>query len=159
MLCLFVWSNSYSQPKSDKINSKFPLYHNIDELKEFKGFKDIQGSLLEPISTIGGYGVSVYAKGNYNIVALEWCISGEKVKYKLLDTLHIGHIKSNQAIIFTTCRLNKKTDDKIVALVKTEDKEYFKKVFKAWRVNIQTNRFETIAVKKVDCLNEGSDTD
>ena len=77
----------------------------------------------------------------------------------LLDTIHIGRLKPRQGVILTQCRLNGRDVTGILALVKMDDNQYFKKVIKAWKANTKTNRFEPISTIGIDCLNDGYGVD
>ncbi|RYE17666.1 MAG: hypothetical protein EOP45_15415 [Sphingobacteriaceae bacterium] len=132
------------------------VYRNVTELKEFKGYKKVEGSVLELARD--HYSIATIVKGNYNILLFEKILQigdGSTVKYKLLDTLNIGLLKKPYTIAYSACRISRKNDSEIVALVKGEYKEYFTKILKAWRANKKTKRFEKTSIKGVDCFDNG----
>ncbi len=155
MFIILCVEHAYCQSKSVPAHSIIgSVYRRIDEVVAFKGYQEQEGSMLNPTSD--NYGISRIAKLGYNILVFERIIpDGIKVRFKLLDTLHIGRLTQRRAVIPVLCDLNKKNDSEIVALVIMDDNEYFTKVIKAWRANKRTNRFERISTKGISCLNDG----
>jgi|GEM_PF-3059431 len=53
------------------------------------------------------------------------------------------------------CRLNRKVDDRIVALFKIESnkKKIFRKIYQAWRIDSDTGKLNEIPVKGIDYIN------
>jgi hypothetical protein len=132
------------------------IYNEITEVKEFKGYKVVKGSALEP--TEDNYCIVTIVKGKYTMLLFEKCLSigaGSKVEYTLLDTLNLGRLKQPYDVAYSYCRINRKNDSEVVALVKRENKEYFKTILKAWRANKKTARFEQIGTTGIDCLDNG----
>jgi hypothetical protein len=155
LFCIFLYNADCQSKSNTKASLVGRIYRDLGEFDEFKGYKEQRGTLIDPVTETGNYGLSVYAKSGYYIVVFDWSIPSEKVKYKLLDILRVGPIKPQQDIILTMCRLNEKHDSQIIALVKTNNSEYFKTIYKAWRANKKTGRFEAISTKGIDCLNDG----
>jgi hypothetical protein len=155
--CFAVQAQTNAKPKTGIFDS---VYRQIADLKQFKGYTEQEGDLMEPINLTSNYGLSRIAKKGYQIIAFEKVIPhGNKPDFMLLDTIRIGHIKPGQGVILTHCRLNGRDVAGILALVKMDDNQYFKKVIKAWKANTKTNRFEPISTTGIDCLNDGYGAD
>lgn len=157
LLLFLLVQHGYCQLKAAPSPSVIgSIYRNITELKEFKGYKTVAGSVLEP--TRDNYSIATIIKGNYNILLFEKDLlinNGSTVRYKLLDTLNIGVLKKPYAIVYSSCRISRKNNSEIVALVKGENKEYFTKILKTWKANKKTERFEKISTKGIDCFDNG----
>lgn len=52
------------------------------------------------------------------------------------------------------CRVNKKENRYIVALVKPTRGPYLKNISKAWEIDVNTNSFVSIPIKGIDCIND-----
>ncbi|MBD3869573.1 MAG: hypothetical protein IFK94_15745 [Acidobacteria bacterium] len=78
---------------------------------------------------------------------------------QVITALKLPPIASDQRIIFgnSNCRLNKKFDPWVVALVQYDaEARFFSHVYRAWKIDIEKNSFEEIDTEGIDCINEGS---
>lgn len=140
----------------DSGNKKNPLYgkvfRDLSEIPEFKNYTDLGGSIC---------GVSHFKDDKDNIL----CISNEilkpdengKVKYKIIDTINVGKLKGREHFTYCNCRQDTTWDSEIIALVVAEDeKEFYDKIVKAWRIDQNTMTFSLIKnTKGINCVNEG----
>ena len=129
------------------------VYRDITELNEFKGYKQLEGILIQPIET--HYALAEIAKGKHTIILFDKVLAvpnSKKVQYQILDTVTVGEIGSGKIIMMTSCRINKKDDCEIIGLVKNAGKETYYSLLKAWRANRKTNKFEKIPVKGISCV-------
>jgi hypothetical protein len=60
-----------------------------------------------------------------------------------------------------SCRLNRKVDDRIIALFKIESnkKKIFRKIYKAWRIDTAAGKMNEIPVKGIDFINSDYEAD
>ena len=106
-------------------------------------------------STEANYVISLVTNRKQNVLLLDTCINNNNhVRYKILDVVAIGSIPASQSIVVSGCRIKKKRDSNIIAVVKPEDKEYYTKVVRAWKVNRSTRKIELMSIKDIDCVNE-----
>ncbi|MET3980421.1 hypothetical protein ABIB62_003022 [Mucilaginibacter sp. UYP25] len=154
-LSLVSHAQSYSQIRTVTTSRLMgSTYKYVNELPPFKGYKEQIGTMLLP--TEDNYAVSVVAKGQYNVLILDTCLKeGASVKYKILDTAIIGMIPRNQTIVTSDCRLRQKNDSYIIAIVKPDDKKYYKNVVRAWRFDRPSRKLRRMRVEHIDCLSEG----
>lgn len=80
---------------------------------------------------------------------------GGNESYKIVDTLGVSNIGENQFLTIGYCTLEKKSDEEIIALIERSDSLFSPRIYKAWRANISTEKFELINdLQKIRCLNE-----
>lgn len=60
-----------------------------------------------------------------------------------------------------SCRLNRKVDDRIIALFKIESnkKKIFRKIYKAWRIDTVAGKMNEISVRGIDFINTDYESD
>ena len=82
-------------------------------------------------------------------------MQGNRVKYDvILAILDFYNLNKNEEIILQECRLNKKNDNLIIAIVeKINNQKYYYKAIKAFRLNPNNNTFNPISTIGIDCLN------
>ncbi len=128
-------------------------YRKLTDLKIFKDYTIISSVILDSDNSKS---LSYLKNRDTHILALEEILesSSSKVRFMLLDTVHYN---SNNPNIITDLNECKNIDDtkmkNIVAFSEYEDKEYFDKTLKAWRIDLINNKFELIDRNKVKCLN------
>lgn len=132
------------------------VYIKIGQLAAFKGYRELESVTLEPSDE--NYTLTLMAKGANQVLVLSRCMhNNAHVSYKLLDAVALGRVAPDQAVITAACGMNNKGDNNIIALVKADNKPFYKVVFKAWRVNRNAGRIQAISTKGIDCLNQGFD--
>jgi hypothetical protein len=148
-------------------NKQNSLYGKIFQLiYDDTAFRITDVPELEHWNYLGGwsigdrFGVEYFKDDNEDIVCVfeEYVQRDEngKSKRKILDTINIGKLKSNESFQYGTCRLNKTGDREIIAIVIVEgNKEFFNKIMKAWRADTKTGRIKQIDIKGIDCENDG----
>lgn len=126
-------------------------YKKIDELVEFKNFKEAEAVVIADSKETNKI-FSKITDGKYSFVLFtEYSIRG----YKILGILNMGEIKKKTRLVLRECRVDKKTDGFIVALVREQSSNaYFTNIIKAWRVDQITNTFIATPVKGIDCFND-----
>ncbi len=83
-------------------------------------------------------------------------MQGNRVQYyEILSILDIGNIDKNEVVIVLDCRINKKNDELLIAVVNTKINQlYYTNIIKAWRLNPKNNTFNPIPTKGIDCINQ-----
>jgi DNA polymerase III delta subunit len=92
---------------------------------------------------------------NKKVLLTKSIMQGNRVKYNvILAILDFDNLNKNEEIILQECRLNKKNDNLIIAIVeKINNQKYYYKVIKAFRLNPNNNTFNPISTIGIDCLN------
>lgn len=151
VLCFGYFAILFAQSHTSNTKSAIgKTYKKIDEIVEFKNYKEAEGVLIAGSKEKNKI-FSTITDGKYSFVLFtEYSIRG----YKILAILDIGEIKKNTRIVLRDCRVDKKTEGFIVALVREQlSNVYFRNIIKAWRVNQTTNTFLEIPIKGIDCFN------
>lgn len=76
-----------------------------------------------------------------------------KPHWEILDHMSYPSTPKGFELVYGICQNNGKADDSIIAVVKNADTEWLDKVRFAYKANISTGQFETIATKGVRCEN------
>jgi hypothetical protein len=116
-----------------------------------------QGSVASLLSDPERFMVEILQKGNTYIIFFSIEEDSVTGRSRVLDVIEITNVKPTGEIKAAVCREYKTENAFIVALVRPGKTEYSTDVKKAWHFNRDKRRFEVIAVKNVDCLNEGFD--
>lgn len=143
---LFAQSNT---PNAKSAIGK--TYKKIDELVEFKNFKEAEGVVIADSKETDKI-FSKISDGKFTLLLFtEYSTKG----YKIFGILDLGVIKKNTRLVLRECRIDKKTDGFIVALVREQPSSaYFTNIIKAWKVDQKTNTFIAIPIKGIDCFND-----
>lgn len=146
-ICIYTIAQSPTQFKS-AIGKTFEKINDIDV---FSNYIEEQGVVISEINE-HNKGFAIISNGDHKIVLLTaYSLKG----YKILAILDLGNIAKNEVIVLRECRLNKKKDNFIVAILNPKISQlYFTDIIKAWRLDSSNNSFKSIPTKGVDCLNE-----
>jgi hypothetical protein len=126
-------------------------YNRIDEIVEFKNFKEAEGVLIADSKEQNKTFSKISDGKNTMVLFTEYSTRG----YKILGILDLGEIKRNIRLVLRECRVDKKTDGFIVALVREQPSNaYFTNIIKAWKVDQKKNTFIPIPIKGIDCFND-----
>lgn len=155
-ICIFGIAQNIKNYES-AIGKRF--LKKINTVNVFKEYKIEMGVMISGLENENkGYDIisNVYDK---KVILSKAKMQGNKVQYfEILSILDIGKIKINEQIIVQECRLNKKKDNLIIALINPINSEpYYTKIIKAWKLNPKNNTFNPIPTKGIDCLNEEFD--
>ena len=82
-------------------------------------------------------------------------IEPKKARWLVTDQMPYPQIQHGQELVFSLCERNGELDQTILAVVKTTDTEWHTTARLAYKVNLNTGRFERIPPKGIRCLNEG----
>jgi hypothetical protein len=112
------------------------------------------------IGQIGGqeYAISYVAQGDKHMVLLQRLVdrkeSGE-ANYAILDVLILSPPSDSEELVFGFCGKDGLFDQEIIALVVYEDKEYFRKIVRAWRADRRQEKISEVSPQQIICKNEG----
>ncbi len=164
LLAICSWS-SFSTIQDQKNPLYGKIFREINEVTGLGSYSDASGALIDAGKSANGdyrFSAGYYTSDKNGVCILnELLPDSEKgngqVKYKILDTVNIRKLKSTEQLSLCNCRVGNKADSEIVAIsVVEEDKEYFDKIVKAWRLNTKTGKISPIQnTKTINCANEG----
>ena len=152
------------------------IYRDITDIPEFSQWTDWGGAVIGDVEIIDGrsgfrFGISLYRDENDNIIVffVEFVPRDERTSYfKILDTVNIGKLNSNEIVERPIClSVNSVEVCQVIAVFMLKDKTYCeysgylrydfygnRELVRAWRINMDTGRFEKIDIEVVDCQNE-----
>lgn len=140
-------------------------YREVTELPEFKGYKELGGSVIEDSKDAdGNYKLSfthVYKK-NRHVLIFEQISTPDKegkVTYKILDTINVENVKASQFLTYGNCKQGEEYEQLVIAFgVITDDENDNDKVLKAWLADIKTGRINPLAdTKGITCMSDEED--
>lgn len=73
--------------------------------------------------------------------------------WKILDLMPYPEVPKGYVVVEGLCESNGIRDETIIAVVKEDENEWFSQTRFAYRANLETEQFETIATKGIRCLN------
>lgn len=152
IICIFPHAQSLINYKT-AIGKTFV---NIKNISVFKDYKEEMGTIISGLEK-QNKGYHIISNGyNKKIILSKSIMQGNRVQYyEILAILDIGNIKKNESIIVQECRLNKKKDNLIIALINTINSQpYYTNIIKAWKLNPKNNTFNPIPTKGIDCINQ-----
>ena len=141
----------FAQSQNNRLDFKGETFRYVNQLNQFKGYKEIEGALIQPVGS--DYGISNISNGINTIILFEKVIHADngKVNYQILDTINVGRLPRNKSIIMMGCLINKKDDPEVIGLIKSTEKKGYFTPLEAWRANRKTNTIQKIPVKGIDC--------
>ena len=122
-----------------------------------RGFQFNEGSMISPLKDPHRIVANVYKKGSTVIVLVSLLKDSVKKLYQILDVLEIKNVQKGWEVRTALCRQDQQDDAEIVALAKQSKEDFLTGIQKAWRFNRQKRYFESLAVRGIDCFNEGDD--
>ena len=138
------------------------VFRKIENVEYFKDFQKNSGTVINYENSKWEYAFVEMQNQNNRIIILEKIIeTGEpKKKYQILDTIHINNVKENEFTSIGICQNNGKVDSRILTIIeRTEndfDLEYYSKIKRAWKANLETKKIEKITeINGITCMNEG----
>ena len=151
-----------SEPEQTKKSLFDIVFRKIEDVEYFKDFEKNSGTVINYENSKWEYAFVEMQNENNRIVILEKIIeTGEpKKKYQILDTIHINNITEKEFVSIGICQNNEKADSRIFAIIeRTEDDfdlEYYSKIKKAWKANLNNKKIEKISeITEITCMNEG----
>lgn len=122
-----------------------------------RDFEFKEGSVISPIRDPSRIVAAVYQKASTIVVLVSWLKDSTKKLYQVLDVLEIRNVQQGWQVRTALCRQDQQDDTEIVALARQNNGDFLTDIKQAWRFNRQQRHFESLAVKGLDCFNEGGD--
>lgn len=79
----------------------------------------------------------------------------DQARWRVTDAVAVPKPRKGYALQIGSCRLDRADGVPIVAFVRHGDREYSRDVLWARRLDIASGKLHPIAIKRVDCVNEG----
>jgi hypothetical protein len=76
-------------------------------------------------------------------------------RWELRDVLRVPTIGPGRTLVVGECTLAGQRDPEVIAVVKSEDAQWWKTVFSAWRADRNIGRFVVLPTVRIECRNEG----
>ena len=117
------------------------------------GARDLSGGLLSDED----YGVSRFSKGEKFMLWLEKIVDRDDngvPDWEVKDALVFDKLKSNQKFLFSyssPCRENRAENLDLIVMVEENRKRKNYKILKAWRADVETERFEEVSIDSIVC--------
>jgi hypothetical protein len=140
------------------------VYKRITDIPELKNYTSLGGGVIypnEPENYDLRFGISNCKDENGNMIFffeefVEHDEKGRNPKFKILDTLNVGKLKTNEFAWYQQCRKYAAFDSEIIAIVIAGEYNYYEyHTVKAWRANTKTGKIQAIEnLKGIYCVNE-----
>lgn len=130
-------------------------FNDETKIRGLETYQLHESTLLNRIDDPERLFLQVYVKGTSRLLLFTVLTDTATNTYEILDVLQVKNVKPGLEFKSVTCRRNKIENAEIVALVLPRDKEYFTDVRKAWICDKKKKQFRWIALKGIDCQNEG----
>ncbi|GAB3550099.1 hypothetical protein GCM10027343_32740 [Noviherbaspirillum agri] len=125
------------------------------------GFRDGGGACIS--KTVGEKNVCQYSIGILRKRGVHLLYLGKaaprsdpkKARWTVTDQMSIKDIPHGHDIAYGLCEQNGVQDEAILAIVKITNTDWFTSVRNAYKVNLETERFEKVPVTGIRCINEG----
>jgi hypothetical protein len=158
-LAVFFFMTQFlcAQPGKYAGSMKKMLNKNYTDEKHISGLTGWtfqEGSLITRVDDPETMTADVFKKGTTYIVLFSIKEDTADTKFTIADVLEVKNVTSTQYIRTGTCQEGQSEGGMdIVALLKKENKDSSKAI-KAWRLNRDKRRIETMSPKLVKCMNE-----
>jgi hypothetical protein len=117
------------------------------------GAKDLGGGLLSDED----YGVSRFTKGNKFMLWLEKIVERDEAgvpEWEVKDVLVFEPLRKNHFFLYSyssPCSINGEEDFDLIVMAEEQMKRRAYKILKAWRANIETEKFEEVSSSVIVC--------
>ena len=122
---------------------------------DFPTMEDYGAALIGAARPLFAYAVYADDDNIYLLLQREVGRTEGQIQWQRLHYVTIPRPPEEQVFSFSTCSLNGTKDAGIAAVSIYQDSEYFGKVIKAWRANIQEGTIEEIPADGIVCPNDG----
>jgi hypothetical protein len=79
----------------------------------------------------------------------------DQARWRVTDAVAVPKPRQGYELQLSSCRLDRVDGAPIVAFVRHGDREYSRDVLWARRLDIASGKLQPVAIKRVDCMNEG----
>jgi hypothetical protein len=122
---------------------------------DFSTMDDYGAALIGAARPLHAYAVYADEDNIYLVLQREVGRAEGQIQWQRLNYLTIPQPPEEQVFSFSTCVQNGTQDPGIAAISIYQDSEYFGKVVKAWRANIQAGTIDEIPPDGIVCPNDG----
>ena len=147
---VFAQPGKYAGTKKSLIGKQYADNRNIPGLK---GWQYRGGSLLTAVDDLEVMTADVFKNSTTYLVLFSIKEDSADTKFTIADVIEIKNIPSSQHIRTGLCLEGANEAADIVALVRKENTE-FSRAIKAWRLNRDKRRVQSVNPKLVKCMNE-----
>lgn len=130
-------------------------YTEVPQIPGLKGWKFLEGSMLNYITDPERITVDIFEKGTDRIIIGSIMDDTATGVFKIVDVVEVKGMMKGWSIRTGSCRQNQLTNTYIIAWGKDVIAEFMNLIKKAWKFNPDKRRFEVIPVKGIDCENIG----
>jgi hypothetical protein len=154
----FLPTNDFFEPAGRYAGSKKSLVGKMyaRDMAGLKEWEALGGSVINGLDEPELFLVDIFRRGTTRLIVFTVQEDTAVQEYKIIDVVEIKNVLTTQEIKTGVCRLGKKENSFIVALVKPRNIQY-NKAIKAWRLNRDKRRVEIVSAATVDCLQEAFD--
>lgn len=156
----FIFSMvAISQPGKYAGTKKFLIgekYTDTRDITAFKTWLYRGGSVITPLENPEMIKADIFQKGATCVVLFSVNEDTASNEFMIADVLEVKGVTKTQEIKTGLCRDNKEENIELIALVRSENKEYSKAI-RAWQFDRSKRRVSVKNAATVDCLNEGYD--
>jgi hypothetical protein len=117
------------------------------------GATDLGGGLLSDED----YGVSRFSKGNEFMLWLEKIVDRDEAgvpEWEVKDALVFETLRKNQVFLYSyssPCTIGGEADLDLIVMAEKQTKKRAYRILKAWRANVETEKFEEISSEAIAC--------
>lgn len=155
---VFAQSGKPASPAGRYAGTKKALVGKIyaRDMAGLKQWEALGGSVMNSLDEPELFLVDIFRRGTTRLIVFIVQEDTAVQEYKIIDVVEILNVVTTQEIKTGVCRLSKKENSFIVALVKPRNIQY-NKAIKAWRLNRDKRRVEIVPAATVDCMQEAFD--
>ena len=126
------------------------------DMSGLKQWEALGGSVINGLDEPELFLVDIFRRGTTRLILFTVQEDTAVQEYKIIDVVEVKNVLTTQEVKTGICRLGKKENSFVVALVKSRNIQY-NKAIKAWRLNRDKRRVEIVPAATVDCLQEAFD--
>jgi hypothetical protein len=120
------------------------------------GVKNLGGAIITEIDSKQTYGIGRYGKEKAQMLWLEYAAARNQkgiLEWEVKDVLVFPNFGKKQELLYGSyeCKQNNKFTSKLVVLAEQPRKGYFYIIRRAWRANLQTEKFVEIPTAGIRC--------
>jgi hypothetical protein len=121
-------------------------------------YNNMGGSAISDVKVEPSFSINLFQEKNSkkNLLLFNKTIGRDGVHaiFLVLDIVQIPMLQPSKRLMWGDCKLNGIHNSEILAVAKQEDIKELKTIFKAWRANKQSGKFEPMSVENVSCEQE-----
>ena len=130
-------------------------YTNEKEISGLSTYQYRQGDVISDIADPNTMTLDLFVRKNAAVIIFSQLTDTVHRTYTIVDVIEVKNILAGWEVRSADCQQGQTEGEILIALVKTQNKEYKTMVKKAWRCNRDKLRFEAIQPNGIKCINEG----